>query len=191
MGLWLVVKPAYAACFRSGANLLLGSFGSGGEVEFRPLSADIGHTDTKVVCTNRNAPDWQDEALRISSRYVGYVPTVALISLVMATPMAWRRRLWALLWGVPLVYGFVALRLAMALLNKFSYDNPIRAVELSLSAKNAVLYVNDAISGSIFMCDFVAPTVIWVIVSFRRSDWESLCRLGEERGGSQVRRGAS
>ena len=119
-------------------------------------------------------PGWPDDDLLISIRYKAYVPIVTITALILATAVPWRRRLLALGLGWLLGHVFVVGRLAVSLLNKFSYDNPIQAFELGPTSREGLLYVRDAISGSIFMCSFAIPALIWVVVSFRRSDWQCL-----------------
>ena len=173
MVLWPVVKSGYTTAYRASANLLFGSFGSGGMVEFRPLSEEIKFKDTEVLLRHQREPN-RAAWIRISSRYTCYVPTVTLIALVLATPISWSRRCWALLWGLIFVHVVAILFHITILLDKFSYDNPIHAVDLSPWAKTAVLYVKSTIWASVLLFHFVIPALIWILVTFRRSDWEWL-----------------
>ena len=95
------------------------------------------------------------------------MPTITLIVSVLATPVTWSRRGTAPVWGLLLVHGFVAIRVAVSLvygfrfIGLFIYDPTIdRAVDIT--------YEVVAIST---VTSHVIPALIWVLVMFRRSDW--------------------
>jgi len=111
---WPVVRPGYVMFFRAGGNFLLGSFGSMGQVRFKPNPGDDPDYDTQVVLTN--LANRARRTTESDSRFLGYMPVAALVALILATPITWRRRGLALLWGLPLVHGFVVLRVALLLL---------------------------------------------------------------------------
>ena len=83
--------------------------------DMSPLSAQ-GERDTLMVLLNRNAPG-SPGFFRTASRVVGYAPTAMLVSLALATPVGWKRRLWTLLWGLVLVHLFIVFRLTIVLLH--------------------------------------------------------------------------
>lgn len=170
--LWPLLHDGYATAFRAVSNTAFASFGSGGQAAFRPVFGDAGNMDTQIICTNRRAPGFQSDRLRLNTHYAGYVPLITLIALTVATPLPWHRRAWGLLWGVPLVHAFVGLRLTIILLDAFSYDNPIRAVNLSPAVKGALVHTIDAVVKSVFMCSFFVPAFCWVLATFRRGDWQ-------------------
>ena len=164
---WPLVGGAYAAVYRGVGGVLFAHVGDGGRAQFEPLHPQQGPMDTRVVCTNRNAPGWQDNSMLISTRYKGYVPAVTLVALVLATPVTWKRRGWALLWGLPAVHVFVMARQMLSLVRKFSYESEIQAYVLSDWAAGVVQYVSTAMAASVFMCSFVVPAVVWVVVTVR------------------------
>jgi hypothetical protein len=107
MALWPVVADEYGAFFRASGAMIFGSFGSTRTVRFQTLAEPDGTNDTSLTIRNRAAPKSME--LHTSSRRVGYFPTVILAGLILATPVPWRRRALALLWGLLLIHGFISL----------------------------------------------------------------------------------
>ncbi len=127
---WPGLRDAYGTFFRTGGDLLFGSSGSTGLARFRSLPEMDGIRDTEMQVKKRG---WRERApFRISSWYVGYLPTAALVGLIVATPIPWSRRSRALLWGLLLVHGFIALRLALAVAYVWSFRMPDPLVHLDL-----------------------------------------------------------
>ncbi|MBN2562760.1 MAG: hypothetical protein JXQ75_17695 [Phycisphaerae bacterium] len=175
---WPGVDRVYAAYFRAGGNLVLGSFGSEGKVLFLPTGEDAPASHTDAMLTNRTTGSWRVSTY--PNRYLGYAPTAALVSLVLATPVPWSRRWRALLWGLLLVHGFVVVRVALPLLKEFSEDNTLRQYSLSpfwRDVLDQVILILVTSPTSVF----VAPIIIWVLVTFRRGDLEQW--MPTRRGG--------
>ena len=106
-----------------------------------------------------------------SSRYTGYVPTAILIALVVATPIPWRRRAEALLWGVLLISAFAALMVAAWIHGWFLMQESIFRAESSngwslLSRGATSLLLIDASMGPYY----VAPVLVWLGVVMMRRD---------------------
>ena len=115
--------------------------------------------------------------LGYSSRYVGYLPTATLIALVIATPTPWSRRWRALFWGLVLVNGFVGVRVAIGLVVGF------REVGLFVYGpfgKTVVDLAYKAVAVSpVTSC--VVPALIWILVTFRREDFDTVLRKRRPR----------
>ena len=161
---WPGVRESYASFFRAGGNVLFKSFGSRGTVRFIPADPQHGKWDTEGHLIRRDRPTyWR---VGFNSRRMGYLPTAVLTALVLATPIPWRRRGWALLWGILLVNGFVVVRLAVAIMRGF------RNVDLFVFSSfwnRAVDTIYDVVSiSTVTSC--VVPAVIWMLVCLRRED---------------------
>ena len=118
---WPVVPEAYAAAYRAVSNVVFGSFGSEGVVQFRKPQGP-SDMDTELAIRKRSSPVMG--TTEHSARFMGYVPTAFVVSLILATPLPWSRRGKALLWAMLLVHGFIAIRLLIVLLYWFSGDSP-------------------------------------------------------------------
>ena len=174
---WPGIKAGYAAIFRAGGNLIFGSLVSGGSVHFHPMLEPQDKFDTHIHFVNLRSGE--KKKLLTSSRNPGYLQTAFLVSLVLATPVPWRRRLWALLWGLIPLNMAIAGRLLVRVLYMFS------SARLSLLApgppwENVLQRANDFAAGDVVMM-LMLPVFIWILVSFRRDDFRMMLdrtRLG-------------
>jgi hypothetical protein len=183
------VDRAYAYLFRSAGNVLFTGFWfwPEGKVRFldlyapdqisqinelipgelpaghKPLRAE-GVKDTLMVLMNRRVPAFIGQ-LRTSSRSA-YWPTAMLIALLLATPLSWSRKGWALLWGLLLIHAFIALRLTLTLLaggfavpdKAYALFHPGAFWQRVLTGGQNVLSDNPTVS-------FVVPVFIWFLVA--------------------------
>ena len=170
---WPGVMDGYRAFFRAGGNLLFHSIGSTGSVSFEPIPSRDHTKDTKLVLSKQPATPTDPRPVRrdmaIKCVYIGYRPTAFLVALVLAAPVPWRRRLWALLWGLVLVNAFAALRVTLQLLDAFSDPNLLAlfslAQPLKITLKILVLVFFHAPE-----MHYIVPAFIWLLVTFRRGD---------------------
>jgi len=131
--------------------------------EYRPLQPE-GVKDTLMVLMNHRTPASIGQ-LRTSSRSA-YWPTAMLIALVLATPLSWSRKGWALLWGLTLIHVFIALRLTLTLLGggfavpekAYALFHPAAFWQRVLTGGQNVLADNPTVS-------FVVPVFIWFLVA--------------------------
>lgn len=173
---WPGLREGYAAFFRAGGDVLFGSFGHVGAVRFQPLDSP-GKLDTAIVFGNRRTR--AGGLTRIPSRHMGYLPTAVLICLVLATPISWPRRARALLWGLLLVHGFIALRLLLLILVGFSGDNPLALFAFHPHLRETLVFVG-VMSSVSPVVSYVVPVLLWALVSFQRRDAAAL--LGHPTG---------
>lgn len=165
---WPGVTDAYQACFSAAGNVLFRSYAGRGYVSFRPIAAEPYGKDMKVTMI-REVPPRRRGTTEIKSLNAGYRPTAFLIALVLATPVAWRRRVWALLWGLLLVNAFVAFRVGLLLFDKFSDPGPLAIFALGARAKGVVVGLVRVFYQAPEM-HYVIPALIWLLVTFRRGD---------------------
>ncbi len=123
--------------------------------------------DTKIVVGARGCR--QVGTIGHNSRMTGYLPTVEVIALILATTIPWRRRWRALLWGFVLVNGFIAMRLAITLLHLFSGQWPW-ALYAPGPFWGRILDGTYEVVGISPMLGFAAPVFIWIVATFRRED---------------------
>ena len=162
-----LVGPYYAAFFRESANGLVGPTREGVVIRFRPMVTDARGRDVQLVIQQSGSTRFWTTP--ISSRMQGYLPTVELLALVLATPIPWKRRIRATIAGLLVVHAFIALRifsaiaysLATAKLGYFSDFSPFW---------RDVVFKIDEILTTVPSTTFVAPVFIWIIVTIRRDD---------------------
>jgi len=130
---------------------------------FRPLPA-TKVLDTLMVLKNRRTPG-RFGLVRTSARSLGYWTTALFLALALAWPMSWKRRGWALLWGLFLIHLFIAFRLTITLVETgFGADKPYALFDLSpfwlgvLSRTKEVAVHNPTVS-------FLVAGFVWLVVA--------------------------
>jgi len=169
---WPGLGAAYSKIYRAGAAFLFKSFGSKGTVRFEEPSED--EYDTKIVFYSRDQVNPAGKMVPIgfinhNSRRSGYIYVAFLIALILATPISWNRKGWALLWGMILIHCFIVLSLAIWILYGFNKE-PLSLVLLSPFWKQVLLLTIDVFVRNLTF-GFIVCVFIWILVSFRREDW--------------------
>ena len=165
---WPGIEAAYRAFFCSLGSTAFAAVGAG-SVRFVPDPQPRSDYDTLLVMTNLDAPRSVGQ-MNQSSRRVGYLPTVVLIALVMATPIPWRRRWRALAMGLLMVTAFVVLRMSLPIIRDFSNPNPLQVFHPGPIGRWLLGFASPALLQAP-ASQFVGPIFIWALVAFRREDW--------------------
>ena len=177
MAPWPGLAAAYGSFYSAAGELLFGSKQSESSVRFVRVdparSPDpTWQQDTMILLAIRGEPVGHRTVppfgTQRSSRYTGYVPTAILIALVLATPIPWRRRAYALVLGVVLVSAFAALMVAAWIHGWFLLQESIVRSEhsagWSLLARGAMSLLEiDSYMGPYY----VAPVLVWLLVVAR------------------------
>lgn len=168
---WAVVGSSYAGAFCGAANLVYRSIGPHGRTRFM-LIDDLegkskGAHDIEIVLRDRRVN--AEERFVGSTRLQGYRPTTFLAALILATPMPWRRRWRAMLWGLVLIHAYVALRVLTFLLWAFGEDSAIQLFTLGAATQGLLNFAH-----WFFVVSFggwlVVPIPIWFLLSFNADD---------------------
>ena len=164
MAPWPGLGKAYSRLYLAGASALFNSFGSKGVVHFN--QSDDAECDINVELYNQDQVDKNGQApivqARHTSRRAGYMYIAFITALILATPISWKRRGWALFWGLILIHGFIALKLAIRILHAFTIK-PLSLFALGpfwkwiLSIAHQQFIVNVTFG-------FVVSIFIWILV---------------------------
>jgi hypothetical protein len=180
---WPGLNSGYAKLFRAVGQGLFGSFGSKGMVFFRSADSQSDALDTHILLGNRDMlqPGGRLPAttLVLSTRVFGYVPTAFVIALVLSTPLPWRRRVWALSWGLLSIHLFIAAVTALMIVHGYCENGALGLFQWDSFGKRIVdsLYqIFVVYLGALF----VVPMFIWVGVTFRRGDLAKVFGLPEK-----------
>jgi hypothetical protein len=182
---WPGWVEAYGKVFASSAALLFESSNPDRSIRIRHFvprpgtSAATAVQDTTVRLEIRGArvglqavPPF---ATARSSRYTGYAPTALAIALVIATPIPWRRRAWALLWAALLASGFSALMLAIWIHEWFYGQECIWLASFSEGYAWRGRIVGSLVGITAWPGPYyIAPVLIWILASFRATDLDSI-----------------
>jgi len=166
---WPGFKGAYGGYFQA-----LGSaaFTSNAQryVQFAPSPNPRFGIGVQITLANRAQADATGHGpariLELDARGIGWVPTALLFALVVASPVPWRRRGWALLWGMLLIHLFILFSVGCYVWNQ--------SADLDLLALNSF---GETVLGGLeetliaqLGASFVAPVIIWLWVTFRLRD---------------------
>jgi hypothetical protein len=172
---WPGVREGYAAAFHRAAGVFLGTFGQQGIVRFRPMTAGYAMQDTEIEMVHRRGGG---QRIGYNASYAGYLPTALLISLIVSTPVSWRRRGWALAWGLLLIHLFILLRVWLLLLYEFRTGAPVGFYDFGAFTRLSLRILVEGISVSpVTSC--IVPVLIWILVTFRRQDAAVLVKRTE------------
>ena len=164
--LWSVVGDAYGVMYRQGMTSIYSGFFPGGEVKLDRLEDDGSGYDSDVVLTN--VKKGLSFGRRVNSRQQGYIPTVYVVSLILATPIPWSRRLKLAMWGLLIVSLYVPLRLLPALIMSFAHPD-FGIFALGPTSEAIVRFLTNTVHIN-FAGHFVLPIPIWFLLCFRRAD---------------------
>ena len=174
---WPGVRSAYASFYRTCGSLAFGGLVPGGHVQFQPLPYQPGGPDTRIQYVNLQTGE--EVSRKGSSRNPAYRQTVFLISLILATPVSWRRKLLTLCWGLLLMHLAIFCKLFIMTLDGFS----IVGVTLwgSASSWNKALTQASKMAVHDVVMLTLIPVFIWILVSFRRKDWMTWVQVKAQR----------
>jgi len=178
---WTWVGGAYGVAFREGANLFFQFFGRT-DVEFRPNVEVALERDTALYVEDGIVDGEQRYwGATLHSFHYGFVPSAIFLALVLATPVAWPRRLHCLLFGGLLLYAFVSARLALFL----TFHTNERAREAGSSWWDRAVFHATGVLNSEPTVYALVPVLIWGAVLLRRSDLDRLVTGAADRAASE------
>ena len=137
------------------------SFGTCGIDTPNPYYTRIGIVNRALMHEDGSGPV---RNLDIDALAFAWKPTALLLALVLATPIPWRRRRWALLWGLLCTHIFILVFLGFCIWNE---STEISLVMLTPFWKHFAGALKELM---ISQYNLVIPVVVWVLVTFRRED---------------------
>lgn len=177
------LEEAYAQFYQYSGNKVFDPFGSSGRVHFHPPPDAGVKSDTAISLMNQQ--NGARTRFHTNSRFIAYVPTALVVSLILATPIRWRRRLWALLWGLLLINAFIIIRLFLQILGAFS-GVILTDAGVALSSDHPLVIFSPGLFWMrclgfllvVFLVssagNFVVPVFIWALATFRPRDWRKI-----------------
>lgn len=163
---WTGLRPTYARFFRAGSEFVLGSFGRDGMVRFLPTKKAGDTLDSRLFLGNRRT---QTTAGTMLSSDLGYAPAAFLTALLISTPLSFRRRAGAWLWGMLLIHAVLGLKLFLYITYLFGSNPHIATFSLSEFWQRTLAELTRVVLFSRFF-SLVVPTFIWILVTFRSED---------------------
>ncbi len=160
----------YGKFFRSCGKKFFEHFRDDGFVLFgEGKTKDI----TEVVIGNYNVrnPDNTAKAFQfeVNTRYLGYLPTILFISLVLASPVSWRRRLISLVIGLTLVTLAVMFKQWIELLAVSNKHAWLNLIHFSPGREKMLGYAYNGISRAASAILYLVVG-LWLLLTFRLDD---------------------
>ena len=163
----------YGKIYRNVAEVFFSKFRENGFVKFREWKEPV----TTHINVGNNAmirPDGTSDtaAIDVNTRYLGYLPTILLIALVLASPVPWKRRLPAVAAGLILVTLLIMFKQWISLLWLCEQHPFLQLTNFSGTGKKLLTFFNTFISvTSSSVLYFVVA--IWLMVTFRVGDFKT------------------
>ena len=169
---WPVWNELYGQGFRAVGNAV---FAQDNEecvlyLERHRQTKGYSAVDTRIVIANRHLVESNGKGpaalLALNTRSVGWLPTALTAALIVATPVPWRRRCWALLWGVLLIHAFLLFSVAVYIWNESTTVSLVTLLPFWKEIADGLEYTLVTQMG----ISFSIPVLIWITVLFRRQD---------------------
>lgn len=163
------LQKSYASAFNSTGDALFGNFGSQGVVRFTFLDAE--KTVTQINLGSRGEREIKlYEADKMRTRYVGYIYLALFISLLLASPVSWRRKGGAFLIGFGVLQLLTLLKVLVVITARYNFaDVPYRIFNFSPFWTTFYNTLEDLLV-SMLMPSLILTTLLWMLVTFKRQD---------------------
>jgi hypothetical protein len=171
---WPGINKAYGSYFMAFGRVAFSELRGHRILRFEAAEPSPHPVDVKITMANVEKLDAQGRGhariLFLDSRSVGWVPTALVLALILATPVPWARRAWALFWGLLLVHGYIAFAVACYVWNESS---DLNLVALTPFWKEVVSGLEETLVTQLG-ASFVVPFLIWLVVAFRPRDFAAV-----------------
>jgi hypothetical protein len=161
---------AYGDFYRKVADQCFGHFRETGFAKFKPMK-DPAMTHVNVGNYALKLPDgsFDTAAIDINTRILGYIPTILFISLVLASPVPWKRRLIGLAIGIVPVMLLIIFKHWISILWLCEQNAWLKLTNFTGFSKTLLTFTNTFISTSSFTVPYFVVG-IWLLVTFRLDD---------------------
>lgn len=162
---------SYGKFYRKMAGSFFSSFRETGFVRFREMP-DPAKTRVNLGNKLQIRPGGKAHTafVDINTRYLGYIPTILIASLALASPVPWKRRLIALAAGLILVTLMIMFKQWIALLWLSEVSPFLELTHFTGLGKKILTFLNTFIAeSSSSLLYFVVG--VWLLVTFRISDF--------------------
>ena len=167
-----VYDQAYGSFYRQVAGAYFYKFRETGFVKFvemkEPLYTHLDIGNNLLGRANGTCPTVVED---IDTRYLGYIPTILLISLVLASPVSWKRILSALALGLTLVTFLIIFKQWINLLRLCELNPWMQLTNFTGLGKMLLNFTYRFISASPSTVLYIV-VAIWLLVTFRIGDFK-------------------
>lgn len=164
---WPGFNEAYGTFFRTLVSPVFSMDKGERELDFHSMKSGDGSNLIRIEIVNRvlMAPDGSGPVRNFDIDPRGFWrATALLIALVVATPIGWWRRCWAMLWGILAIQGFILVVIGFSLWNESRY---VDLVKLSPFMQSAADKIQNMLASQF---NIALPVLLWLVVTFRSED---------------------
>jgi hypothetical protein len=175
-GLLIVPWPGWNALygqgFRAVGEAVFGRNDGQCVLYFEPhrQTQGLAAVDSRIVLGNPQQADSSGKGpaqlLSIDTRSIGWVPVATTAALILATPISWRRRALALLWGLLSIHAFILFSIWAYIWNESTNISLVTLTPFWKEVADGLQYTLVTQMG----VSFSVPVLIWIVVVFRRHD---------------------
>jgi hypothetical protein len=174
---WPGWNSVYGGYFRALGRSLFAEEGGRRMVRFEAAPGRPA-IDTSITIANRDRVDAAGlvpaRILWLDARSVGWVPTALITALTVASPVPWKRRCWALGWGLLLVHIFIMFSVGCYIWNESA---ALGLVNFTPFEKTVAAGLEETLVTQLG-ASFVVPALIWLVVTFRMIDLNEALAAG-------------
>ena len=169
------VREWYPAGFQACGSTVFRAFtfGDYGKVWMQPRDNPTAIWDSELRFENLKTGS--RGTLPFGSHAWGYATTIMVLSLILATPVPWRRRLPAVLTGLVMVHAWIGFEIWLAVINTFSQPSELAVYRLNAPIRTSLAFITEMVTKST-VTRYSVATVIWALAAFRSGDWQLLMR---------------
>jgi hypothetical protein len=167
---------AYGNFLRNIANKTLNGINKDELILLKENSSKEKAGDTRLYLSNKalkvSDTDYTTAIYPLKLKRIGFIATAFLISLIIAAPVSWRRKLTALLIGFSIMTIFVLIKLRIIILHTYAISQSIGLHQDPEEIKRITFW--DEIFGTLNTNGYYMAILIWLVVTFRKNDWQRL-----------------
>ncbi len=147
------------------------STGSRWVVILSPADTKVGRFDTTLAVLNKETRGLGQQPF--SSLSIAYLPMAMTISLILASPVPWKRRLVSIVFGSLVVCAWISLALFFMVLNAYCGEPPLGMYTVGAWLTKPIGFITWVVSVST-VPQFVVPVFFWLMVTIRGDDIQRL-----------------
>jgi hypothetical protein len=172
---WDQLGPAWADHYRSSVSAPW-SLWAGEVFVVARAHADpnVPALDTLVYVANRahlHLAQTPVVSFGVSSRYTGYVDLAFLLSLLLATPMSWRRRLVVIPTGLALAQALIVLRVAISIVHEGQRQPALELTALPPTLAWLIATAHEGYVTNNLEAGLLTGLLLWSILAFPPETW--------------------
>ena len=132
--------------------------------------------DTKLYLSKKSLRDKNDDykgtIFPMKVRRIGFIATAFLISLIIATPLSWKRKFLALLFGTIGMLFFAMIKLRVIMLHFYAESKWVGLHQAPEEVKRIEFW--NEIFGRSNTNSYYVAIILWFILCFGKKEWQKL-----------------